>query len=147
MAVNYTIVPRCVPPFDGLDALTRYAFGLIYDRYRLSSREETRQRWTDENGVYCVYDRADLAREMGVTLPTVRRCMDALAAAGLVYMRRSGPHGAWRYYPSVTARDAMGALDRVLDHLGYLDEDRQEDRRVFVNTLARSESCRLGQCK
>lgn len=147
MAVNYTIVPRCVPPFDTLDALTRYAFGLIYDRYRLSRREETRDRWTDENGVYCVYDRADLAREMGVTLPTVRRCMDALAAVGLVYMRRSGPHGAWRYYPSVKAREAMGTLDGILEHLGYLDEDRQEDRRAFVDSLARSEERRLGQCK
>lgn len=147
MAVKYTIVPRCVPPFDRLDALTRYAFGLIYDRFRLSNRAETRDRWRDDNGVYCVYDRAELAREMGVTLPTVRRCMDALAAAGLVYMRRSGPHGAWRYYPSVTARDAMGTLDSILEHFGYLDDDKQDERRAFVNSLARSEAHRLGQCK
>lgn len=144
MAVNYTIVPRCVPPFDRLDALTRYAFGLIYDRYRLSAREETRAQWTDDFDVYCVYDRADMARELGVTLPTVRRCMDALVAADVLIMRRSGPHAAWRYYPTVKARAAMGTLEALFERLGYDDD---ASRQEYTDMLSRCQRMRLDRCK
>ncbi len=137
MAVNYTIVPRRVFPFEGLDALTRYAFGLIYDRYRLSRREETRERWKDEHGIYCVFDRQELADELGVSLPTLRRSMDAMVKAGVLVMRRNGPHAAWRYYPTVSAQAAMGAMDDLARGLGFdvagymesvsrLDRGRQE---------------------
>ncbi|MDO5378491.1 MAG: hypothetical protein Q4G52_09175 [Clostridia bacterium] len=37
----YTIVPLPQGPFEGLDALARYAFGLIWDRYRVSSYNVT----------------------------------------------------------------------------------------------------------
>lgn len=100
---KYTIVPRGAYPFHRVDALSRYAFGLIYDRFRLSNREETQHKWTDKHGVYCVFDRADLARELGVSLPTLRRCMDVLVEQGLIVMRRNGPHAAWRYYPTARA--------------------------------------------
>lgn len=122
MAINYTIVPRRVFPFEGLDAMTRYAFGLIYDRYRLSSREETKERWTDDHGIYCVFDRQELADELGISLPTLRRCMDAMVKAGVLVMRRNGPHAAWRYYPTTSAKAAMGKLDRLIAHLG-MDAD------------------------
>ena len=135
MAVNYTIVPRRVFPFEGLDAMTRYAFGMIYDRYRLSSREETRERWTDEHGTYCVFDRQDLADELGVSLPTLRRCMDAMVKAGVLVMRRNGPHAAWRYYPTASAKAAMGALDGLMRQLGV-------DAGAYTESVSRMDRAR-----
>lgn len=138
MAVNYTIVPRRVFPFEGLDAMTRYTFGLIYDRYRLSAREETRERWTDEHGTYCVFDRQDLADELGVSLPTLRRCMDAMVKAGVLVMRRNGPHAAWRYYPTSSAKAAMGALDRLIQQMNM-------DADGYIASLSRMDRAR--QCE
>ena len=138
MAVNYTIVPRRVFPFEGLDAMTRYAFGLIYDRYRLSSREETRERWTDEHGTYCVFDRQELADELGVSLPTLRRCMDAMVKAGVLVMRRNGPHAAWRYYPTGSAKAAMGLLDASLRETGANPDS-------FIASLSRIDRARQAE--
>lgn len=138
MAVNYTIVPRRVFPFEGLDAMTRYAFGLIYDRYRLSSREETKERWKDEHGVYCVFDRQDLADELGVSLPTLRRCMESMVKAGVLVMRRNGPHAAWRYYPTSSAKAAMGKLDELFRRMN-IDPDE------YVHSVSRMDRAR--QCE
>ena len=65
MANKYTIVPAAQYPFDRLDALSRYTFGLIFDRWKLSARAETWREWVDDMGIYCVYDQRDLAVELG----------------------------------------------------------------------------------
>lgn len=116
--VKYTIVPRAEGCFARCDALTRYAFGLIYDRWRLSDRPESRDRWRDQRGVYCVYERAELAAALGCTLPTLRRCMQCLEAEGLLDSWRAERNGgAYRYYPTFIARTAMGRYDEVLRSL------------------------------
>lgn len=76
---------------------TRYAFGLIYDRWKLSDSDRNRDAFTDSYGVYCVYDRQDIAEEMGVTLPTVRKAIkafdrpqDSKGSAVLVLVRLGG---------------------------------------------------------
>ena len=77
---------------------TRYAFGLIYDRWKLSDSDRNRDAFTDSYGVYCVYDRQDIAEEMGVTLPTVRKAIKALIDHRILKARRAGVGAAWRYY-------------------------------------------------
>lgn len=109
MAKTYTIVPSAVHPFDQLDALSRYCFGLIYDRWLLSGRKSTWRKWVDDEGLYCVYDQADLAKELGVSLPTVRRCLDALEAQNIIKRVRADKRGACRYYiKRASVRMAMG---------------------------------------
>ena len=119
MAVNYTIVPRAEFPFDRLDALSRYCFGLIYDRWRLSARGETWHKWTDENGIFCLYDQRELAKDLGVTLPTVRRCLEQLEGQKLLRRERIGKHGACRYYTTAYARMGMGVPE------GYAEDDTE----------------------
>ena len=103
MAKLYTMVPRAVGPCQGLDMATRYAFGLIYDRWKLSDSDKNRDAFTDAYGVYCVYDRQDIAEEMGVTLPTVRKAIKALIDHRILKARRAGVGAAWRYYVTAFA--------------------------------------------
>ena len=35
---KWNMIPSAEGPFSGLDAMARYCFGLLYDRYRLSLR-------------------------------------------------------------------------------------------------------------
>ena len=97
------MVPRAIGPFQGLDMATRYAFGLIYDRWKLSDSDRNRDAFTDAHGVYCVYDRQDIAEEMGVTLPTVRKAIKALIDHRIIKARRAGVGAAWRYYVTAFA--------------------------------------------
>ena len=109
MAKLYTLVPRSVGPFEGVDLMARCVFGLIYDRWQLSDRsEETRKRYSDKDGVYCFFDREEMAKELGVTLPTVRRAVTTLVDKKLLVIKRSGTCTPWRYYIS-------WKLARVLD--------------------------------
>ena len=117
MANKYTIVPAAQYPFDRLDALSRYTFGLIFDRWKLSARAETWRDWVDDMGIYCVYDQRDLANELGVTAPTVRRCLDALEWEGLLKRERTGKRGACRYYPTVKARVSFEAPDGLREYI------------------------------
>lgn len=112
---KYTKVPRNEYPFNRVDAMSRYAFGLIYDRWSLSAREDWR-KWVDECGIYCVYAREDLAAELGVTLPTLRKCMDQLIKAGLIEQRRAGKQGAFRYYPTALARLNMEVPEGFVEY-------------------------------
>lgn len=124
MAIKYTVVPTNTPPFDRVDALSRYCFGLIYDRWKLSARPDTWHKWADDRGIYCTYDQRDLAAELGVTLPTVRRCLDRLADAQLLNKDRSDKYGACRYYPTAWARMAMGVPDGYAEYLRSKDTTR-----------------------
>lgn len=107
MSSIYTLIPRPIYDFAHLDALTRYTFGLIYDRWTLSYRKENRARFTDDKGIFCYYERKALAAEMGISLPTLRRCINALEDAHLIIYRRYGLGAPWRYYITERARDHM----------------------------------------
>ena len=120
MGSKFVFVPRAQNVFARADIMSRNAFGLIYDRWKLSNRPQNQAVFTDAYGVYCVYDRQDLARELGVTLPTVRKAIKALIDQELITARRAGIGGAWRYYVTVKAqlylddafvRDLAGTLD------------------------------------
>lgn len=96
MSRLYTMIPRPLGPFYGLDMVARYTFGLIYDRYKLSGKNIS--SFSDEHGIYCVYERDELAQELGVTLPTLRKAIKSLVNAGLLDARRVGVGASWRYY-------------------------------------------------
>ena len=109
--MNYTIVPRAEYPFERCDALTRYTFGLILDRWKLSAREDSWQKFTDERGTYCVYDRKELAADLGITQPTLRRCLDKLVEEKLIEVERAERYGAYRYYIPTLTRHMCGISD------------------------------------
>lgn len=105
MSSIYTLVPRPINDFAHLDVVSRYAFGLIYDRWLLSCRKDNRERFADEYGVYCFYERRAMAAEIGVTLPTIRRAIKALEDAGLITYGRDGLGAPWKYYVTERGRD------------------------------------------
>lgn len=117
MGQRYTIVPAADFPFDRCDALTRYCFGLIYDRWKLSARPGLWQKWVDDVGIYCVYDQRELAKELGVTLPTVRRCLDQLEREDLLKRERTEKRGACRYYPTIRAHFLLDKPDGYREYL------------------------------
>lgn len=98
MSSIYTLIPRPIGIFAGLDITTRYAFGLIYDRWQLSNRKENRKKFTDEYGVYCVFSREAMAAEMGISLPTLRSAVQMLIHHDLIRSRLATVGGSWRYY-------------------------------------------------
>lgn len=104
---TYTLIPRPIGSFAGLDMTTRYAFGLIYDRWQLSCRKANRDRFTDCYGVYCVFSREAMAAEMGVSLPTLRAAIHHLIQRELVISRMPAAGSAWRYYIPDSVRDEI----------------------------------------
>lgn len=119
---KWSMIPSAEGPFKGLDVMARYCFGLLYDRYKLSehTREngsdrfvtERTKRWCDFHPVhfagdetlvtrpdtYCIYTQPELAKAMGCTERTVRRCIKELREAGLIETERGGYNGANRFF-------------------------------------------------
>lgn len=109
MSSIYTLVPRPINDFAHLDLASRYAFGLIWDRWQLSCKKENRERFTDKRGLFCYYERRAMAAEIGVTLPTVRKAINALEDAGLIMYAHDGLGAPWKYYITERGRDNMYA--------------------------------------
>lgn len=113
MSSVYTLIPRPIGSFAGLDMTSRYAFGLIYDRWQLSNRPENRERFTDIKGVYCVYSRSAMAAEMGISLPTLRLAIDNLVRRGMVHTRIGELGGPIRYYVQQQPIDELEFLTNL----------------------------------
>lgn len=107
MSSIYTLIPRPIGEFAGLDMASRYAFGLIYDRWMLSRRKENRERYSDENGVYCVFSREAMAAEMGITVPTLRKAINQLIDRCLIRAIMPQMGFGWRYYVTKRAVNSM----------------------------------------
>lgn len=114
MGSVYTLIPRPIGIFAGLDMTSRYAFGLIYDRWQLSHRKANKDRFTDPYGVYCVFSREAMAAEMGVSLPTLRKAIKELLDREIVYSRLFMTGGAWRYYIPQNILDEIECLEQDL---------------------------------
>lgn len=121
MGSVYTLIPRPVGVFAGLDMTSRYAFGLIYDRWQLSRKKSNKERFTDRFGIYCVYGRAAMAAEMGVSLPTLRKAIKALRDYGLIQARLVANGDAWRYYIPQSTLDEIESLEQDLIPQSVLD--------------------------
>lgn len=117
MGSIYTLIPRPVGSFAGLDMTTRYAFGLIYDRWQLSRRLANRDKFTDSYGVYCVFSREAMAAEMGVSLPTLRAAVTLLVHRELIYSRIPAPGCSWRYYIPTGIQDELEGVDYIPDDM------------------------------
>ena len=106
---KWNLIPSAEGPFSGLDAMARYCFGLLYDRFKLSRKSvdvyssekflgarlvkladlNPRKFAGDDRlkktyDVYCVFKQKDLAAAMGCTERTVRRCIDTLRESGVI---------------------------------------------------------------
>ena len=114
MSSVYTLIPRPVGVFAGLDMTSRYAFGLIYDRWQLSRKKANKDRFTDRYGVYCVFSREAMAAEMGISLPTLRKAIKALIDYDLIISRLSSAGDAWRYYIPESTLDELQSLEQDL---------------------------------
>ena len=107
MASYYTLVPRPIREFAGLDIVSRCVFGLIYDRWLLSIMPDNVERFSDSCGVYCLYSREAMSHEVGVSLPTLRRALKELEKRGLVHSRVACNGDPVRYYVSRIALQSM----------------------------------------
>lgn len=114
MSSVYTLIPRPVGVFAGLDMTSRYAFGLIYDRWQLSRKKANQGRFKDQYGIYCVFSREAMAAEMGVSLPTLRKAIKALIDYDLVISRMTMAGDAWRYYIPQSTLDEIESLEQDL---------------------------------
>lgn len=120
MGSVYTLIPRPVGSFAGLDMTARYAFGLVFDRWQLSKKDSS-GKFKDEHGIYCVYSREAMAAEMGVSLPTLRTAMTHLTKRGLINSRLVMKGGALRYYIPSTVIKELGA-----DKAKRIQKDRDD---------------------
>ena len=118
MSSVFTLIPRPIYEFAGLDMTSRYAFGLIYDRLQLSAKN--RERFTDCYGLYCVFSRDSMAAEMGVTVPTLHKAIKKLIDRGLITSRMAVSGDCWRYYLMAKARDSLAMQDFGDDEIPYL---------------------------
>lgn len=110
MSQLYTIVPLPQGPFAALDPLARLCFGLIWDRYKISSYNVTGcagdSPWydSDEDEIYCAFAQGELAALMGVSERTVRRCLADLKAADVIWWRKAKYASSCRYYVDYSIR-------------------------------------------
>lgn len=136
---KWNLIPSAEGPFSGLDAMARYCFGLLYDRYKLSQKsvDEYRsekflgarvhrlcdlnpRRFPDDtrtkimHEVYCVYKQKDLAAEMGCTERTIRRCLDTLREAGVIETERAGFNGANRFFIPFSVQQYFNTDDMAM---------------------------------
>lgn len=124
MSRLFHLIPMPDGPFEGLDLTTRAVFGLLWDRYRLSCHrtiggdgryvagmDETVPDGCDS--VYTIYAQPDLAHDLGVSLRTVQRAVNALHEAHLIMLRRDGFGGPVRVYVARSVRAWL--LQRTTD--------------------------------
>ena len=134
---KWSMIPSAEGPFSGLDVMTRYCFGLLYDRYKLSAQKSGEgderfvmprtKRWCDfdpvhfsgvedlvtRGDIYCIYTQADLAKAMGCTDRTVRRCIKELRDAKLIETERSGFNGATRFFFTYVVYDYFIRQEKI----------------------------------
>lgn len=120
MSSAFTLIPRPIYEFAGLDMTSRYAFGLIYDRLQLSARNK--DRFQDRYGIYCVFSRESMAAEMGISIPTLRKAIKQLIDRELICTRMAEAGGSWRYYLMQRAKDSIEMQD-MGDDIPYLPSD------------------------
>lgn len=125
MAKYYTLVPLPEGIFDGVPLIDRAVFGLIWERWRLSSYNVAggKNEWIDPlfEDVFCVYSHDELARQIGASEKTIRRALiDLRDEYGFITWRKASYKGSCRYfvepgvceYMSARRHDNMSDTDR-----------------------------------
>lgn len=104
MAQKYMLIPLPQGLFEPYDLNTRAVIGALYDRVRLSNYnligDPAGCKWYDqqEGRVFCIFTHDELARQLGVSEKTVRRCLKTLYDDGLVWWRKATFRSANRYF-------------------------------------------------
>lgn len=89
-------------------------YALIANRHRLSIATNAQSgTWADDQGIYCIYPRAELAAAAGLSVTTISRAMRELVAAGLIIDRRLGQGLPNHLY--IVDQATTAALDPVPD--------------------------------
>lgn len=114
MAKYYSLVPLPEGIFEGVPLIDRAVFGLIWERYRLSSYKVTGgcDDWVDEQdgSIFCVFSHDELSRLIGASEKTIRRSLIALRDEHcLIDWRKATYKGACRYYVEQGAREYMAS--------------------------------------
>lgn len=114
MAKYYSLVPLPMGIFENLSLMDRAVFGLIWERYRLSSYKVAGgdETWydADQREIYCVYAHDELARQIGTSEKTIRRSLISLRESGLIWWRKASYMGSCRFYVDHAVRAEMSAL-------------------------------------
>ena len=115
MAKYYTLVPLPQGDFEKLSLVDRAVFGMIWERYKLSSYKLLGgdDRWYDHDRdeLFCIFAHEELARLVGVSEKTIRRSLKVLRdEAHMISWEKAGFMGACRYYVSEEARATMHSL-------------------------------------
>ncbi|MED9821082.1 MAG: hypothetical protein U0J65_03520 [Christensenellales bacterium] len=116
MAKYYSLLPLPIGKFaeEDLSLVDRAVFGMIYDRWRLSSYNVTggRETWYDYDvdDVYCIFAHDELARMIGVSEKTIRRSLTVLKTKGWIYWTKREYMGANRYFISRHIQEYISTL-------------------------------------
>lgn len=118
MAKYYSLLPLAQGKFaeDNLGLIDRAVFGMIYDRWRLSSYhvlgscEESRWYDYEMQEIYCVFAHDELARLLGVSEKTVRRSLQLLKTKRYLWWTKKEYKGANHYYITRTLQEYMSSL-------------------------------------
>lgn len=117
MAKYYSLVPYPEGIFEGMDAISRVTFGIIWERWKLSSYNVLGTagdcRWydRDEEEVYCLFNQLELARLVGCSEKTIRRTLIYLHdEKHLIYWRKADYKGVCRYYVEKDVQRYMNSL-------------------------------------
>ena len=100
-----------------MSLIDRAVFGMIYDRWRLSSynaagSDGDKPQWYDAgvDDYYCVFAHDELARLIGVSEKTIRRSLTVLHDLGFIYWRKREYMGANRYFIGGQMQHYMSTL-------------------------------------
>ena len=115
MAKYYSLVPLPHGIFEGMSLIDRAVFGMIWERYKLSSYKVLGgcEDWVDDEdgSVFCIYSHDELARLIGTSEKTIRRSLLCLRDQHhLITWRKASFKGACRYYIEPAASSYMSSL-------------------------------------
>lgn len=114
MAKYYSLVPLPEGIFRDVPLMDRAVFGLIWERYKLSSYKVAGgcEDWVDDQdgSVFCIFSHEELARLIGASEKTIRRSLNTLRNKYyLIDWRKASFKGACRYYVEQGAREYMAS--------------------------------------
>lgn len=114
MAKYYTLLPLPQGIFENLSLIDRAVFGLIWERWKLSSYKLTGgcDDWYDaeEEAIFCIWSHDELSRQIGASEKTIRRSLIALRDAQMISWKKASFKGACQYYIDPDVQRYMSML-------------------------------------
>lgn len=102
MAKYYSLVPLPQGKFENLALIDRAVFGLIWERWKLSSYKTLggSDDWYDhdEEEIFCIWSHDELSKQIGTSEKTIRRSLITLREENMISWKKASFKGACRYY-------------------------------------------------